>query len=324
MYAPDDKFITDYWTFKEGDAYHLFHLQAPRSLIDPDKRHANHAIGHAVSKDLVHWTPLPDPFLPDRTLPHERISLATGSVIKHGDTYYMLYVGVGPDITDHCICLATSKDLITWTKHPGNPVLVKDARYYDVDGCWADPFLIAEPDGYYIVFKAYDRNQPKGYRGCIGAAFSTDLIQWKALPPVFSPGLFLEPEVPAVYRINNRYYLIAMTIPPVVTDRYRARIHPQTPQWGDIYMVADKLLGPYSPAEGIQLTQTSDEMMMVRLLENPQGQRVALSWWQGYEYYWKDWIKDHVLTRTPCVLNDPRPVRLVPSADGGPERLVIG
>ncbi len=234
----------------------------------------------------------------------------------------MLYVGTG--VLGQCICLATSRDLIAWERHPGNPVLVKDARHYDIDGCWADPFLIAEPDGNYMVFKAHDRFQPKGYRGCIGAAFSTDLVSWEALPPVFSPGLFLEPEVPAVYRWDDRYYLIAMTIPPLVTNRYCERIHPATPQWGDIYMVSDRLLGPYQPEEGIQLTRNIYEMLMVRLMEDPEGKLVALSWWQGYEYYWKDWIKEHATTGIPCRLNDPRPARFLPSDDGTPARLVIG
>ena len=174
MYAPADKFITDYWTIKEGEDYHLFHLQAPRSLIDPDLRHVNHSIGHAVSKDLTHWTPLPDALLPDQSLAYERISLATGSVIKRGDTFYMLYVGCGDE--GHCICLATSRDLIEWQKYPHNPVLRKYPRYYDVNGCWADPFIIPNPDGegYFIFFKAHDARQPEGYRGAVGAAFSKD------------------------------------------------------------------------------------------------------------------------------------------------------
>ena len=324
MYAPEDQFLTDYWTIKEGDDYHLFHLQSPKALIDPDTRHTNSSIGHAVSKDLTHWTTLPDALVADRSLAHEDISLATGSVVKRGDTYYMLYVGISTQ--GHTICLATSNDLIEWRRHPGNPVLRKDSRYYDLNGCWADPFIVRNPDGegYYIFFKAHDISQPEGYRGAVGAAFSKDFIHWDVLPPVFSPGLFLEPEVPAVYYLDGKYYLIVMTIPPVVSDRYCNRIHPATPQWGDIYMVADQLLGPYRPDEGIQLTQTADEMMMVRLVEDPEGALVALSWWQGYEYYWKDWVRTHTLTRPPCVLNDPRPVRLVSSGEDGDARLVIG
>jgi len=324
MFAPQDKFITDYWILKEGAEYHLFHLQAPRALVDPDKRHANHSIGHAVSQDLKNWTPLPDALRPDRSLPHESISLATGSVIKHGATYFMLYVGCCGE-QGHSICLATSQDLIKWHKYPGNPVLDKDPRYYDVKGCWADPFIVKNPDGegFYIFFKAHASSQPKGYRGAIGAAFSKDFIKWDVLPPVFSPGLLLEPEVPAVYHLDGKYYLIMMTIPPVVTDLYAQKIYPATPQWGDIYVVSDNLLGPYGPAEGIQLTKTKDEMMMVRLIKNPEGGLSALSWWQGYEYYWKDWIKEHEMKSPACILNDPRSVRLEFSAKLGFNKIVI-
>ena len=323
MFAPQDKFITDYWIFKEGTEYHLFHLQAPRALIDPDKRHDNHSIGHAVSTDLKNWTSLPDALLPDPSLPHEGNSIATGSVVKRDDTYFMLYVGCGN--MGHCICLATSKDLIKWRKHPGNPVLKKDSRYYDPDGCWADPFIVKNPDGdgYHIFFKAHDKSKPKGYRGAIGAAFSKDFINWEVLPPVFSSGLLLEPEVPAVYHLDGKYYLIMMTIPPVVTDLYEKKIHPAKPQWGDIYVVSDNLLGPYGPQEGIQLTKTKDEMMMVRLVEDPQGGLNALSWWQGYEWYWKDWIKTHEMKSPSCILNDPRPVKLEFSKKLGFKKILI-
>ena len=100
-----------------------------------------------------------------------------------------------------------------------------------------------------------------------------------------------------------------MTIPPVVSDLYREKIYPATPQWGDIYMISDNLLGPYAPDKGIQLTQTSDKMMMVRFIKNPEDQLVALSFWQGYEFYWKDWIKNNGDDEIPCILQNPRDVK---------------
>ena len=75
MFAPDNKFVWDYWILKEGDDYHLFHLQAPRSLGDPDKRHYGTSVGHAVSKDLTNWTILTEALFPDPENPHENISM---------------------------------------------------------------------------------------------------------------------------------------------------------------------------------------------------------------------------------------------------------
>jgi len=318
MYAPQDNFVYDYWYIAEGGQYHLFILQAPRSLGDPDKRHLNTTIGHIVSTDLVHWERLPDPLVPDHA--YERDGTATGSVVKRGDEYCMLYTGLAGK--RKTICLATSHDLIHWSKYRHNPVLEVDDRLYDPEGTWADPFVVFDEasDGYYAVFKAHDIQQPAGLRGCAGAAFSKDLISWEALPPVFSPGLYREPEVPAVYKFDQTYFLICMTIPPVWSDKLKAKVLPRKPQWGDIYMTSDKLLGPYGPPEGIELTRTEDEAMMVRIIERSPGDYVSLSWWQGYEDYWVDWCKTHDTSGVmPCVLQNPR--RIFVDAEAGALRI---
>jgi predicted GH43/DUF377 family glycosyl hydrolase len=49
------------------------------------------------------------------------------SIVKDGDTYYLFYDGLGPQ--GYLVCLATSKDLVNWTRHgrmlalgqPGEP-----------------------------------------------------------------------------------------------------------------------------------------------------------------------------------------------------------
>jgi hypothetical protein len=55
-----DTWIWDFWLARDGEDYHVFYLQAPRSLGDPELRHFNASIGHAVSRDLREWSPLPD------------------------------------------------------------------------------------------------------------------------------------------------------------------------------------------------------------------------------------------------------------------------
>jgi beta-fructofuranosidase len=55
-----DKWVWDFWLVRDGMDYHAFYLQAPRSLGDPELRHLNASVGHAVSKDLRHWRVLPD------------------------------------------------------------------------------------------------------------------------------------------------------------------------------------------------------------------------------------------------------------------------
>jgi len=62
----DDRWIWDFWTAIDGPDVHLFHLQAPRALGDPELRHRHATVGHAVSRDLRTWTELPPRSRPGR------------------------------------------------------------------------------------------------------------------------------------------------------------------------------------------------------------------------------------------------------------------
>ena len=59
-----DHWVWDYWGADDGARRHLFFLKAPRSLGDPDLRHRNASVGHAVSEDLQTWSPVADALLP--------------------------------------------------------------------------------------------------------------------------------------------------------------------------------------------------------------------------------------------------------------------
>ena len=59
-----DKWVWDFWLAQDGPDYHIFYLQAPRSLSDPDLRHWNVSVGHAVSQNLRDWGILPDALRP--------------------------------------------------------------------------------------------------------------------------------------------------------------------------------------------------------------------------------------------------------------------
>ena len=49
MLRLDDFYVWDSWVADDGDLYHLFFLQAPRSLGDPGMRHLSATVGHATS-----------------------------------------------------------------------------------------------------------------------------------------------------------------------------------------------------------------------------------------------------------------------------------
>ena len=50
-----DHWTWDFWLADDGDRHHVFFLMAPTSLGDPDLRHHNARVGHAVSDDLQEW-----------------------------------------------------------------------------------------------------------------------------------------------------------------------------------------------------------------------------------------------------------------------------
>ncbi|MDE2994105.1 MAG: glycoside hydrolase family 32 protein, partial [Chloroflexota bacterium] len=101
--------------------YHLFYQYSPEFGDVPDSHRAatlKHW-GHAVSDDLVHWEHWPVALTPTPGGPDKDGCYSGCAVDNHG-VPTLVYTGVFPQ----CACIATSDDgLVTWTKHPANPVV---------------------------------------------------------------------------------------------------------------------------------------------------------------------------------------------------------
>ena len=130
LYLPD-KWVWDFWFAQDGANTHVFYLQALRALDDPDLRHWNVTIGHAVSEDLVNWEILPDAFAPSASPAWDDYTTWTGSIIQHEGLWCLFYTGSSraDDGKIQRIGLATSSDLLTWQKHPQNPLIEADATW---------------------------------------------------------------------------------------------------------------------------------------------------------------------------------------------------
>ncbi len=258
----DDKWIWDFWFAVDGDNYHIFYLQADKSLKDPELRHWNVSIGHAVSKDLREWEVLPDALAPseDREAA-DSYTTWTGCTLKQGDTWYMFYTGTSrvEDGLVQRVCLATSKDLINWDKHPINPLAELDQQWYDGlnldlwhDASWRDPWVIKDPDKeLYHMYVTCRSNQgaPDG-RGAVGYAWSTNLLDWTVGEPLLAPGWFGEMEVPQIEKIGGRYHLFCSVSAKYHSETHRNNMN-ATPLTGVKVFVSDHLNGPYScPNEG--------------------------------------------------------------------------
>src|SRR6266550_2810843 len=157
-----DNWLWDFWHVWHGEDCHLFYLQAPRSLSSEELRHHHATIGHAISRDLKNWTVIDDALHPGADGEWDDLATWTGSVIGHKGRWFMLYSGVNRSEGGlvQRIGLATSVDLYRWEKHPANPILEADPRWYEVldlttwyEQAWRDPWLFRdESDGSFHAF----------------------------------------------------------------------------------------------------------------------------------------------------------------------------
>jgi beta-fructofuranosidase len=252
----DHRWVWDFWSVADGPDHHLFYLQAPRALGDPDLRHHHATIGHAVSRDLRDWRVLDDVLGPGPPGSWDDLAVWTGSVISVDGHWAMLYTGISHRERGAVqrIGLATSDDLVSWRKHPANPVLEADERWYELLGAgawpeqaWRDPWLLVDPDT--GLFRALITARAAGARaadgaGVVAVAHSEDLVQWTVGPPITEPGWYGHLEVPQVSGIGGRWYLTFS----VEAERHAAQ-HPDRIAGRALrsvrYRVADDPLGPF-------------------------------------------------------------------------------
>ena len=89
-----DRWIWDSWYVKDGDTYHAFYLCASRGLVDPNRRHRNPYVGHAVSKDLVNWTDWEGENLIQSSEPYDELYAHKSWVLKYKGIVYHFYCAV--------------------------------------------------------------------------------------------------------------------------------------------------------------------------------------------------------------------------------------
>ena len=179
MLRLDEYYVWDSWIADDGDLYHLYFLQAPRSLGDPAPRHVNATIGHATSKDLANWDYLGTSFAPSEIgrMAFDDMAVWTGSVINDGQQWWMFYTAIshaGHHLFDQRIGAAISTDLHNWQRISDEPAVLPDSRWYktlavkpsptqgpDIERSsetWRDPLVFADPDGngWHLLISARD------------------------------------------------------------------------------------------------------------------------------------------------------------------------
>jgi beta-fructofuranosidase len=251
--------VWDTWYQEDATDTHVFYLQVRR----PESTHTDDyegTVGHAVSSDLINWKELPTALYKGETGSYDDGSIATGCTIKHDGKWYLYYSSNHRENgrTLSGMCLATSFDGITWEKYADNPVITPDPRWYhskdsvppshyyhcypDVD-C-RDLAIVKDPDGDgwlgYVVVRLKDGNMNETC--CMALVESDDLVHWEMKEPCCAPNRFVCFEVPEVFELDGKWYMLALT-----GDAYGQRRRWTDPYIGQGTLVfeADNPRGPF-------------------------------------------------------------------------------
>ena len=278
-----EDWVWDLWLADDGATYHVFFLAAPRALRDSDLRHANARVGHAISSDLRSWTRLPDALTAGPPGAFDDVATWTGSVVREADgRWRMFYTGVsaGRQGLVQRIGSAMSEDLVVWRKHPNNPLVVADRRWYELDGDdgaageeWRDPWVLPDPggDGWHMLITARSAFGGADDRGVLGHAVSDDLVHWLVTSPLTEPAGFGHLEVCQVEEVDSRPLLVFSCL----RDRFSAARLGAGPGGGGVWAApGESLLGPFDVARAAPLTD--DSVYSGRLIRDRAGQWVLL------------------------------------------------
>ena len=220
FFRPADGFVGDVIPFFHDGLFHAFYLRAP---LGPIRRGANHtAYAHAVSRDLVRWEEWPDAIAPGPPGAPDDVACWTGCVVEHDGRFLLFYTGYPGKGRPQSVCLAMSDDLRTWTKDPGNPVVVADERWYEPTD-WRDPFVFRDDETgeFRMLLAGRTREGPRHRRGCLALAASSDLRHWEVRAPIWQPRLVHTHECPDVFRWGDGWALVYSEFSDEHTTRHR-------------------------------------------------------------------------------------------------------
>jgi hypothetical protein len=207
MYHGAGEYVTDFCIVRRAQTFHLFHIRGERWTWPLGYREID--LGHATSADLCAWTTLPPVLGPGAPGAWDETGIWAPDIVEQAGVYYMFYTGSDAR-NNQAIGLATSTDLLRWTKHSGNPVVTP--------GAWSDRAVgrdVAGRDG--MVYGDTERDRYLMYytatladgRACIALAESRDLRRWVDLGPTYveDDRSYNRCESPYLVRHGSAYYL---------------------------------------------------------------------------------------------------------------------
>ena len=253
QYRPSDNVMFDAWFVTRGDEIHAFHLQNG-SVSHPEDPNG-WAIGHAVSKDGINWSPLPSllPPLFDESCPEDFHSKFTGCAVNRGGDCYLFYTMRDKAATNQRLALAISHDWVHFERYEGNPVVVNDpetligfeniGKYdWNIVDCRDLVVVEAGKDEYYGYYAAAADLGGRCPVGVIAMVKSSDLLHWSKPKIVYAADHAGVLEVPDVFFLNGKWVLTCLC---GMNYSGRAYSDDEYAANGTFYALSDSPEGPF-------------------------------------------------------------------------------
>jgi sucrose-6-phosphate hydrolase SacC (GH32 family) len=215
--------------------YHLFYQHNPYG----DRWEHMHW-GHARSKDLVHWEHLPIALWPSQEKGEDHCFSGCATANADGKPV-IFYTSIGRGRAPEQWLAVGSDDLLTWTKHPANPVLTEGLHGAAKPREWRDPFVFREGGKWYLVCGGHR----DGGKGCIFLYRSDDLLKWEFLGIPFE-GTEDNWECPNFFKLGEKWVLIYSPhgIVKYYTGRFDLTTHKFTPEHHGTLDYGDNFYAP--------------------------------------------------------------------------------
>jgi sucrose-6-phosphate hydrolase SacC (GH32 family) len=250
-----------------GGYYHMFYQHNPYG----DGWGHMHW-GHVRSRDLVKWERQPIALWPSLETGEEHVF--SGCATTNADGQPLIFytsIKKGKSAGDFAEQWAAigDRDLVTWQKHPKNPVLAEslhgDTKIYD----WRDPFVFQHQGRTFMVLGG-NLNKAKGGQAIVALyeAASKDLAAWK-----YHGVLFTHPdpkvvniECPNFFPLDGKFVLIV------------------SPHGKVQYFVGDFDVNTYKfTARKQGLVDASSTFYAPNCMVDPEGRRLMWGWLRGFK-----------------------------------------
>ena len=257
MYSHEGYHIGDAWYYVDRrgrtETVHMFYLTRPLDGGLQD------LIGHAISQDLMRWETLEPALRPGPPRSWDDLKLCTGSVMARDGRYWLAYSATNTADSStkepyrvQRAGLAVSDDLFAWQRFPESELTHSGPPHYEGMSSgqrkmahWRDPFLFVDGNAVYQFVCARRSDGEVATRGTVAVAKSSDMIRWEILPPVQHDRVADEIEVPQVYEMNGRWYLVFCTLgrflAPTIIERFRGAV----PERSNFSLVGGSPFGPF-------------------------------------------------------------------------------